>query len=195
MGQQDCDLKKSADSIFVYTCKESDSRLKSIKAQCRFNCSPAVIAAGVMDVPSYTKWQYHTIAAEVIRKISATEVIYRTEIEAPWPVSNRDLIMHLKIRQDTASGILYIDLKSMPGLLPEKDGVVRVPQAAGHWVITPSGKNEVRIDHTFLVDPGGAVPVWLINLTLADAPHETLLNLKNRIRSGQVILPEKGGKQ
>lgn len=187
--QEDCDLKKSQDSIFVYTCKHADSRLKSIKANFSIKTKLSVLAGSLLDVPNYTSWQYKTIEATVLKKISDNEIIYRSEIEAPWPVSNRDLVMHLKVTQDTITRKLIISLKSMPDFVTEKVDVVRVPHAEGQWIIEAGKNDELLIRYNFLIDPGGSVPVWLINLALADGPYETFRDLIGRINSGVKIVP------
>lgn len=187
--QVDCELKKSQDSIFVYTCKSIDSRLKSIKAEFVIKTKLSVLTAHLLDVANFTHWQYNTIASTVIKKTSLNELVYRSEIEAPWPVSNRDLVMHLKITQNPFTKVMTMELKSMSDLIPEKKDVVRIPRAEGKWVVEPIGENELRIHYTFIVDPGGSVPVWLINLALAEGPYETFRNLKARINSGEKIIP------
>ena len=188
-GQEDCVLKKSQDNILVYTCKSSDTKLKSIKATFNIPTRPSVLSAFMLDVPNFTKWQYNTIETTVLKRIAPNEIIYCSLIEAPWPVSNRDLVMHLKITQDTLTKVMTISLKSIPDYIPKKIGVVRIPSAEGKWVVEELGKNELRVNYSFLVDPGGSVPVWLINLALADGPYETFRNLKARVKSEAKIIP------
>lgn len=178
IGQEDCDLKKSQDSIFVYTCKSPDIKLKSIKASFTILATTSELETCMLDIPNYTKWQYNTIDAAVLKRINPRELIYRSEIEAPWPVSNRDLVMHLKIYSEPASQVMTMSLKALPDFIPEKEDVVRMPRAEGQWIFTPVGLNKWLVQYHFIVDPGGTVPVWLINLALADGPYVTFRNLK-----------------
>lgn len=189
VGQDECDLKKSQDNIFVYTCKSPDSKLKSIKATFRIDTRLSVLAALLMDAKNYTQWQYNMIDASVLQKISENDIIYHSEVEAPWPVSNRDLVMHLKITQDPKTKVMIIHIESIPTFIPEKEGVVRVPKAEGQWVVIPVNKNELQVDYSFIIDPGGTVPTWLINMALAEGPFETFRNLKKRIQNEKVNIP------
>ncbi len=181
--QDDCDLKMSTDSIFIYTCKVSDSRFKSIKANFIIKTTPEAFAANLLDVSKYPQWQYNNIEAAVLKKISNNEIIYRSEIKAIWPVSNRDLIMHLKITQNEVTNVMTADINSVPDFIPLREGVVRVPMAKAHWVIEPIGKSEIHLYYTLLIDPGGYIPVWMLNLALAEGPYKTLKNLKSRLNN------------
>ena len=182
-GQDDCVLKKSEDSLFVYTCTVADSKLKSIRANFIIHTSLSVMAAYLLDAANNTQWQYNTIEAQVLKRISPGEIIYRSEIRAPWPVSNRDLVMHLKVSQNPSTRVMTITLNSMADYIPEKPDVVRIPRAEGKYVVERINDKDVRVNYTFLVDPGGYVPAWLINMAIADGPFDTFKNLVTKLNS------------
>jgi len=177
-GQNDCRLKKDQDSIKVYTCHNDTSRFKSIVAEFNLHASLEQLSQFILDVPNYTQWQYNTIAAKMIKKISASEQIYHTVIEAPWPVTNRDMVVHLKSETDQSTHGIIITTESQAGILPRRVGVVRVPSSYGKWIVTKRSKNRLQIKYTMQIDPGGSVPVWLVNWVCAEAPYRSFKNLK-----------------
>jgi START domain len=176
-SQTDCKLKKDQDSIKVYTCHTDTSRFKSIVAEFTINTTPEELMQTVMDIPGYTQWQYNTVEAKVLRKISASEQIYRTVIEAPWPVTDRDMVVRIKVKYEDNNKII-ITTESETGILPEKEGYVRVPSSRGKWVVTQATKNRLQVKFTIQIDPGGSVPVWLVNWVCAQAPYQSFKNLK-----------------
>lgn len=186
-GQPDCDLRKSQDSIFVYACKTTDSNLKSIQAKFIVETTPSILAGHLLDVDHYASWQYRMIRTKVLKRVNERQVIYWGEVQAPWPISNRDLVVTLSIEQDIETKVMKFSIITLPNYYPEKSGIVRVPLSEGHWVVTPVGKNKLEVDYTFLVNPGGAIPGWLINLTIAEGPYQTFKNLKSRIESGAPV--------
>lgn len=188
MAQTDCELRRSQDSIFVYACKVTDSRIKAVKAHFTLPTSLSVLAGHLLDVDAYTQWQYSIIKTKVLKRIGDNEVIYRAEVKAPWPVSNRDLVVHLKITQETETKIMRFSIISLPDYIPPYEGIVRVPRSEGHWTITPVAKNKLKIDYQFIVDPGGSIPAWLLNLSIAEGPHRTFFNLTHRIKSNTEVL-------
>jgi hypothetical protein len=188
VAQTDCELRRSEDSIFVYACKVSDSRIKAIRANFRLPASASELAGHILNVEGYTEWQYNIIKAEVLEVISDLELIYRAEVKAPWPVSNRDLVVRLKITQNPETNVMTFSIVSIPDYIPEYKGIVRVPKSEGRWTITPEAGG-LKIDYSFLVDPGGSLPSWLLNLSIAEGPHKTFSNLTNRIKAGVKVKP------
>lgn len=188
-SQKDCELRKSQDSIFVYACKVADSNLKSIRADFTINARPSVLAGHMLNVPDYIHWQYRMVDAEILKRVSDNEVIYHSEVGAPWPVSNRDLVVRLRIVQDPKTKVMTFTITSIPDFIPEKKGVVRVPRADGKWIVTPDGNNKLKVSYSFQVDPGGSIPAWLLNLSIAEGPYQTFHNLNQRIEKGIQVTP------
>ncbi|MDL5045702.1 START domain-containing protein [Oscillatoria amoena NRMC-F 0135] len=188
-AQTDCELKRSQDNIFVYACKVSDSKVKAIRANFILPTTLSVLAGHLLDVASYTQWQYSVIETEVLKQENENEVIYRAVVKAPWPVSNRELVVRLTISQDAETKVMTFTIISIPDYIPVREGVVRVPRSEGLWTITPVEKNKLKIDYQFIVDPGGSIPAWLLNLSIAEGPHKTFSNLTNRIKSGIAVTP------
>jgi hypothetical protein len=136
------------------------------------------LAQFMFDTPNYTHWQFNTIEAKIIKKISPTEQIYRTVIEAPWPVTDRDMVVHMKIQHDGNSKEMIITAESETGVLPKKESYVRVPSSRGKWIVKEKNKNLLQITYTMQIDPGGSVPPVLVNWVCAQAPYQSFKNLK-----------------
>jgi hypothetical protein len=177
-GQNSCKLKKDQDSIKVYTCHTDSSKFKSIIAEFTINTTFEELTKIVLDVPGYTNWQYNTVGAQVIKTISESEKIYRTAIEAPWPVTNRDMVVVIKIHRDQYDHEMTIATESKTGVVPVMEGFIRVPSSRGFWMVKQISKNRLQVKYTMQIDPGGSVPVWLVNWVCAQAPYQSFKNLK-----------------
>ena len=178
---QDWTLRKNEDSIQVYTAFTENSKFKRIRADFTIKTSREKLFEHLLQIDQYPQWQYKTLQSRVVQQKSKHELIYYNEVDAPWPVSNRDLVIHLKIHETPQSPEFRILTWSEPTLVPVKDGLVRVPSSNGEWLVheLPDGKLKVRFE--MQIDPGGEVPSWLVNLTSALAPYETFKNLKDRL--------------
>ena len=188
-GQEECELRKSEHGISVYACKVTDSKLKSIKAEFIVPARPSVLVGHMLNVDQYIQWQYRMIEAAPLKRVSDREVIYRSEVQAPWPVSNRDLIVNFSVKQDPNTKVMTFTLKGIPEYVPHKKGVVRIPRSEGKWVVTPIGKDKVKVEYSLKVDPGGSIPAWLLNLSIAEGPYESFRNLIDRINKGTPVTP------
>jgi len=178
-AQSNCKLRKDQGGIKVYTCHTDTSHFKSIVAEFTINATLDELTQFVLNIENYTRWQYNTVTAKTVRKISATELIYRTEIKAPWPVTDRDMVVHLRITNDEKS--LIIKTESEAGIIPLKKEFIRVPSSHAMWIVNQKSERQLQVKYTMQIDPGGSVPVWLVNWVCAQAPYQSFKNLKEQM--------------
>lgn len=176
--EKDCELRKSAEGIEVYTCKMADSKINSIQSSFRVSASFSALAKALLDLENFHKWQYKIVKTEMLKWISMDEFIYRAELQTPWPVSNRDLILHVKMSATSNPNEYHFSAMGRPDFIPSRDGFVRVPVSEAHWYIKVLDKSNIQVRHSILIDPGGSIPAWLMNLSLAEGPYETFRNLR-----------------
>lgn len=180
--QTDCALKKDEDGIKVYTCKSEAERLKSLRAEFILeNASVGQLEKFLLDVNSYTKWQYKVIESDLLTKTNDEEMTYRTVVDAPWPVENRELIVKYISKKDTVQQTMDIVITSIDSDYPENDDLVRVPSSYATWHILTVDK-DLKVEYALRIDPGGSVPAWLVNMAMADGPHESFRNLKSELK-------------
>jgi len=174
------ELKTQEEGIKVYTRPVENSAIKAIKVECTVEASLSQLTAVLLDIPASDEWVYATKYCRVQKMLSPNEFIYHSEIEVPWPVSNRDFIVRVKLEQDSAK-TLTVSGENLPQYLNEQEGVVRILHTVSHWAATPRD-NYVDIVFTLHVDPGGLIPAWLINLFATRGPLETFRNLRNQVK-------------
>ena len=180
-AQNNCTLKKDKDNIKVYSCKTPGSEFKAVRAEFELNASIEDYMAIVLDVDRYKDWHYRAVNPRLLNTISDTELIYYTQISAPWPVSNRDLILRLKLDLNTETSVLTITLESISDYLPREDNVVRIPESYSKMTLTPMGNSKLKAEYFIQVDPGGQIPAWVVNMVSTQAPYETFKNLIERV--------------
>jgi hypothetical protein len=183
-GQEDWKLKQNKDGIEIYTKPLENSNLKGIRVKCYLPVTLSQLVTVIMDVNTAAEWVYSTKSSTLLKKVSAAEVFYYSEVNLPWPINNRDFIAHLKVSQDPHSKVVTIDGPVVANYVPEKKDIIRVRNSYGKWILTPL-KNMVRIEYTLETDPGGSLPAWLVNLFAAKGPHETFKNLKVQLNKPQ----------
>ena len=181
--QKDCELRKSAEGIEVYTCKMADSKINSIQSSFTVSASIHTLSEALFDLKNFPKWQYKIVKTEMLKRMSANEFIYLAELETPWPVSNRDLILHVKMSATANPNEYHFSAMGKPDFIPPRDGFVRVPVSEAHWYIKVLDKSSIQIKHSILIDPGGSIPAWLMNLSLAEGPYETFKKLREYLDS------------
>lgn len=181
-GQENWELKSKKEGISIFTRTFPDSRFKAVKVECELEATLSQLVAVILDVNTGAEWVYSTKSSVLLKQVSPSELYYYSEVNIPWPVSNRDFIAQLKVVQDTRTRIVTVNGPTLPDYLPVKKDIVRVAQAEGKWVITPAGKNHIKVEYTLRMDPGGSIPPWLINLFATRGPYESFKNLKVQIQ-------------
>jgi hypothetical protein len=172
LGQNDWKLKTEKEGIKVYAGVVPDSKIKAVKAVGEYNATASELVALLMDIKTSPDWVYHVKSCKMISQVSPSELYYYLEISVPWPASNRDLVVHLKVSQDPDTKIITIDAPAVPGLVPVKKGIVRIDESTGKWTITPLGTDRIRVEYMVHVNPGGSVPSWVVNLFATEGPFE-----------------------
>lgn len=174
-------LRKDQDSIRVFVADDPAVAIKQIRAEFTLRAKPEELISELLRADLYREWQYNTVKSEILETISPTELVYYCEISAPWPVDNRDVIVHLKVDRPAGAKTFAVRTYCLPDARPERDGVVRVPVSRGDWNVRQVGPEMLKVDFRIQIDPGGSVPAWLVNLTLAQAPFQSFSALRKRL--------------
>jgi hypothetical protein len=177
-AQTDWKLSTEDDGIKIYTSLVPDSKIKAIKVECEFKATASQFVAVLLDIKGSTEWLYHTRSCTLIKQVSPSELYYYSEVSLPWPAENRDFVGHIVVNQDPGTKVITIDGPAVPGFVPVKDGIVRIAHSGSQWIITPSENGEIKVKYTLHVDPGGALPAWLINMFAAQGPMQIFKKLK-----------------
>jgi ribosome-associated toxin RatA of RatAB toxin-antitoxin module len=175
-------LAKEQNGVKVYTRQVEGIAYKEFKGVITIKTSLASLVALVRDVESLPDWMKNCSVSKVLSQINAHETYTYTLSKAPWPVKDRDSIIHSVISQARETSVVTIRQASKPGYIKEKKDIIRVKRIKGLWQFSPQAGGEIEVVYQALSDPGGAVPVWLVNSTLVSQPYETLLNMRKVVQ-------------
>lgn len=171
-------LKSNSDGIKIFTGDVADSKIKAIKVECEVDATLSQVVADLMDTKGSEEWLYHTSSNYIVKQVSPSELYYYSLVEMPWPVSDRDFIAHLIVSQNPVTKVVTIDAPCVPNMVPAKPKVVRIANSQGKWILSPSGKDRVKILYTLHADPGGIIPAWLTNMFVTQGPSESFKKFK-----------------
>jgi hypothetical protein len=174
------ELKKSSDSIEVYTRTVNNSPIKEFKAVGTIAAGCADILGILKDVPSYSQWIEDVNYSETISS-SEDSLSFYYQMDLPWPVKDRDMALDMRI-QNTAKEVT-VSLTSNPGLVPVSKDYIRMTQVEGEWIITTLNDSTSYVQHRFLADPEGSLPAWVVNLFIVDGPFQTMKNLREFVKA------------
>src|ERR1700720_1675979 len=175
-------LRDERDGITIFTRTLPDSKFNAVKIECTLAATLTQLVAVILDVNTGDQWVYNTKSSVLLKQVSPSELYYYSEVNVPWPVSNRDFIAHLSVVQDPDTRIVTVYGPTVPDYIPEKKEIVRGLRSEGKWVITPIGENRIQVEYTLRVDPGGNIPAWLTNMFATKGPYESFKKLKMHLQ-------------
>ncbi len=174
-------VRKDKEGIKISTRQSDRSLFNDIKVEMDLPGSIYQLATILMDVDQYTQWSNSLKKSVLIKKESTNKLVYYSEINAPWPASNRDLYAVMNITTDSVSQSLKVISVGEKNYQPAIKNLVRIPYSKGVWEITTVTNKSIHLNYVLEVDPGGSVPAWIMNLFSTKAPMETFENLKNKM--------------
>lgn len=175
---EDWQLAKDEDGIKVFLSSVPGSKYKAYRGVVDIKADVQTINALQEDVKGSCAW-IHACAEMKLLKGSGDEAWTYSKIDMPWPVTGRDLVLHVRTEK-AAGGAIIRHLQAEPTFAPEESGQIRVPKLVGEWRMTPKGPGVTEVVYQVQTEPGGSIPSWLANSFVVDAPYNTLHALRER---------------
>ncbi len=164
-------------TLAVYRRASAKSAIDEIRITAVFKTTMENFLRVLGDVPGYQKWVYKCGEARQLSASAVGEQIYYVRSIFPWPLQDRDLIVHSVVKKDAATGVVTSTSRALPDHRPVVDGVVRMRQFSSTWKITPEANGTVAVDYRVTCDPGGILPDWAVNLGITSGPRKTMEGL------------------
>ena len=177
-AQYDWKLRKNEDGIKVFRGSVPTSAFKAIKVECTLEGTISSLENVLSKVALQKEWVYHNKSAQILKKQGPGDLYYYSETVMPWPIVNRDAVVHLVITDDTVHDALTAIGTGVPKYIPEKKNKVRVAHSLVHWYVTTPAPGKIHIVYTIEIDPGGSLPAWLVNKFADKGPYESFKNLE-----------------
>lgn len=176
------ELKSQNEDMTVYFRESMTSDLKELKINMKVKGQLSSIMAWLHDIDNFTNWVYKCSGTKPLKVVSKNEMYYYSTMDFPWPLSDRDFIAHSLTVQDPVTRVVTSTTIGLKDYLPEKEEMVRLPFMEIVWILKPINKDEVEIDYLLKSDPGGNLPIWLVNMAVDHGPSQTMMKLKELVQ-------------
>jgi hypothetical protein len=172
-------------SITVSVRDVAGSKHRAVRTQMTIPASLNALVGLIDDTSACPELAKLCQRASVHEQISETERYVYSYNNIPWPVSDRDALAHVTWQQDPAD--LTVTMLAVPtdGILAETKKAVRIIDGVTSWTFKPLSDGQVHVISEAHIDPRGPVPAWLTNMLLIDAPFETMISLRDIIKTGR----------
>lgn len=171
------------DGIVVHSRETPGGDLPTFRGRTVMKASPAEILAVLQDVDRHCEWRPKCADASLVQQISPTQRRTYFRSPAPWPASDRDVVLHTKVEiVEPKTRIRTLFRASKHPSRPPLGGVIRISRLQGHYDLRADGAGNTRVEYQVDTDPGGSVPAWMVVRETQQTPFETLRNLRRQVR-------------
>ena len=178
------EINSDYDNIQTFRQSNYSGRIIPIKAQYVLRDPLEEIAAVLADTPAKVHWVPRMADAKVLKMISPYHRIEHLTMDMPWPSSDRDVVVDIKVKIPR-QGDLEIIVKSLPDSMaqfPPQPGVVRAEVYSANMTLKSRQSGEIFVVAEAHSDPKGNIPAWIINFIQDDLLRKTIANMITRIK-------------
>lgn len=177
-GQSEWKLRKEKDGIQVYFREAAGTNLKELKILTRFEAPLSAVVALLSDVEHFPSWMDHCRDVRKLKVNSPTDYVYYNLANFPWPLSDREFVMHCRGYQNPNTLAFTFHSEAVPDFIPSDKRYVRVQETISQWRLTPGPDGALQVEYYLKADPGGAIPAWMVNMALDSGPVKAIKNLQ-----------------
>lgn len=178
---QDWQLEEQDGDISAYTREMSNSPFLQIKATAIIDASASRVSALLGDGNGCAGWRAMCKSSKVLETVSEQERYVYMVLDLPWPLSDRDMVMHTLTRVDPQSRTATVDLQTDSERHPPKD-YVRA-ESSGQFIIRMLSETQTEFTYIMHTDLGGDLPAGTVNGRLAESAVADLERLKKLAES------------
>jgi hypothetical protein len=182
--ESEWELRKNKNGIKIYTKEREDTHIYMYKVVTSFAASPEKIYRQVVDFRENLKYMELVDSLKSLDHRKDKRYRNYMHFDMPWPVNNREMIMEMKV-QFSQNGI-YLESNNVEGVLQNNEGTIPIKDFREKWKIEEDmNGNKSKITVTGWVNPGGAIPVWVVNLFSARTPYRFISGIIQELRKEQ----------
>lgn len=180
---------KADEGISVWKLEIPGQDLPGFRGQTMIDASIDDIMKTILNWKEHTQWMYRCKESQLVKRFDERQALMYNRTAAPWPVSDRDVVIKTHITRSDDQKHIYVAFTSQDTpLKPAVDGVVRMPRLVGFYKMWENEPGKTKVLYQVEADIGGSIPKWLAALGAKDLPYRTLSKLRERVMAG------KGGK-
>ena len=181
-AQNEWTTLKEKDGIKISSRHSTTSPFNDIRVELDLTGTIEQLESILVDVSKYKEWTYATKVSRLVKSMGPERFIYYSEIEVPWPATNRFFYANFELKKKLTERSMHVTAENILNYQPVPNDLVQVPLTRGTWNITTISNKSIHVDYILEMNPGGSLPVWVLNLFSTKGPLESFENIKKKMK-------------
>lgn len=174
-------LVKQEGDITVYTREVAGSPFLAVKGTVLIDRSSDQVSALLGTGSSCAEWRAMCKSSKVIETVSEHERYIYMVLDLPWPIADRDLVMHTRTVIDDEARTATVSLNSDSERHPPQDHIRA--ETRGQFLIRVIEEEQVEFTYIMHTDLGGNLPADMVNSRLTTTAIDDLSRLQKLAES------------
>lgn len=184
------EVKRDKDNIKIFTSEVFGSPYRAVRGEMIIKGTVPALVALIDDLPNCPNWADLCKESRLVKSISESEKFIYVYNDTPFPVKDRDIVVHVFWSKEQESGKVSMlssatNTEVSAELEPISNTAIRLNNAVSQWHFTPLENGDVLVENFAHINPNGPTPAWLTNLLLVESPFKTMTNMRNIIQAGE----------
>jgi hypothetical protein len=175
-AQDNCRLATIKDGISISRCKVAGIAYDAVLVEFEAQGSLDQYLELATNVSNFVDWHYRIDYAEKLKQENDSTLVYRSEIDTPWPLDPREMVVRIVASRTDNGG--KVQMESVPDYIPMTNGLLRIPYSKTRMEVLQVSRDMLVFTYYAEVNPGGAIPAWVANLFALNGPYQTFRGLK-----------------
>jgi hypothetical protein len=183
---QGWEVLRQEEGVVVSMRAEPGRELPSFKGVGRVKSNMYHLLAILSDGTRRREWMTRSGVTRVLKRVSDSEGISYQQTLAPWPVSDRDVVMHTRIyrREAPLEIVATFDgevwKEKIAGV--DRGDFIEMSYLKGYWRLVYISDQETDVTYMVNTHPGGSLPDWLIRRITRDLPFYTITGMRDQAK-------------
>lgn len=169
-------LAQDEGNIQIYTRPVADSPFLEVKAVVLLNAPIEKVAVAMGDGEGCGEWRAMCKSSKVLSTPSDTERYVYLVLDLPWPLSDRDMVIHSIAHIDIAARTVTVQLEDASSEQPETEHVRAI--SSGSYQIKAMGDGKAEFTYTLHTDLGGNLSPDMINPRVTASTYDDIKRLQ-----------------
>ena len=170
-----------SDGVKVSERTDPGSDIASFRGQAKLRGAVLHLLSVLTDDERSPEWQDTVTEGRRLRVLDGlrSQIVY-SRTNQPWPIRDRELVMHRTIEVVQPGKAYRVRLVCAPKAIPANEGVVRVSDCKSSFLLQKLDEQLTYVEAQVRVDPGGATPDWITNMASKNVTRGTLTALQKQ---------------